>query len=254
MTATLFAPTILEDLDRIEEITDTIEIPPLPEHFNSLRHKTPLYDLKSLVALIELTRDCDTSVPLTFLEVGSWAGISALAAASRPNVEVHCVDHWEGSIGTECDFHLDDGTMDALGNSFAITMQSIVNESQPSAFWREAIADCEDPEGVFGVFKKNTEGYDITPHRGNSLEVAKNGIGRQVDVLWIDGDHRYPEVLFDLKAWFPHVRPGGIFCGHDYNTIGVNRAVKEFGFDAAIWGTVWYKRVRHSPVATAVFE
>lgn len=233
MYTALSIPTILEDLDRLEEIIDTIEIPPLPEHFNPLRHRTPIVDLKSLVALIELTRDGDVSIPLTFLEVGSWAGCSALAAASRPNVEVHCVDHWEGSIGTEGDFHRE-------------TIAELKKKTLPSAFWKESISECEDPEGAFGVFKKNTEGYDITPHRGESLEWAKKGIGKKVDVLWIDADHRYPEVLYDLKAWFPHVKAGGTFCGHDYHAVGVNRAVKEFGFDASIWGTVWFRRVRHS--------
>ena len=47
----------------------------------------------------------------------------------------------------------------------------------------------------------------------------------------------------DIEAWLPHVRPGGILCGHDYNFAGVMKAVKEFGHDASI-GAVWYKRIR----------
>lgn len=205
---------ILNDLDRLEEITDTIEIDPLPDDFNFMGHTTPLHDLKSLVALIEFTRNCDTTIPLTYLEVGSWAGISAIMAASRPNVEVHCVDHWEGESG-------DAGIAQ-----------------------RKEIASRGGSEGAFEVFKRNTAGYNIIPHRGSSAEWSKKWIGKQVDVLFIDADHSYENVLRDCKCWLPHVRQGGILCGHDYNFAEVHRAVKEFGHDASIWGTVWFRRIR----------
>lgn len=211
---TALLPSILTDLDRLEEIMETVELGRLPDHFNTMGHTTPIQDLRALAALIELTRNCDISIPLTYLEIGTWMGITAITAASRPNVEVHCVDHWNGSAGPEGVVH------------------------------RENIANCDDPENAFGIFNKNTKGYNITPHRGNSLDWAKKGIGKQVDVLFIDADHREEQVSLDLKAWEPHVRPGGIFCGHDYNFTGVNRAVKRFGFDASIWGAVWFKRIR----------
>jgi len=36
-----------------------------------------------------------------------------------------------------------------------------------------------------------------------------------VDLLFIDGDHRYPAVRSDIALWTPKVRPGGLVCGHD---------------------------------------
>ena len=45
---------------------------------------------------------------------------------------------------------------------------------------------------------------------------------------FIDGDHREESVATDLEAYWPKVRLGGIFAGHDYGTRGhdgVKRAV-----------------------------
>lgn len=51
-----------------------------------------------------------------------------------------------------------------------------------------------------------------------------------LDFIYIDGDHCYDTVVHDLSDWYPKVKPGGIFSGHDYagNCNGVMRAVDEF--------------------------
>lgn len=36
------------------------------------------------------------------------------------------------------------------------------------------------------------------------------------DLFFIDADHRYSQVSMDLDYWWPKVKLGGIFCGHDY--------------------------------------
>ena len=80
-------------------------LPPLPDHFNAMGHNTPVSDLEILCGLVELVRDCDQTIPLRYLEIGTWAGSSALAVNSRPNVQVTCVDHWQGSDGPEGEAH-----------------------------------------------------------------------------------------------------------------------------------------------------
>lgn len=40
--------------------------------------------------------------------------------------------------------------------------------------------------------------------------------GVSVDMLWIDGDHRYEAVASDIRNFAPLVRKGGLICGHDY--------------------------------------
>lgn len=59
--------------------------------------------------------------------------------------------------------------------------------------------------------------------------------------IYIDADHSYEAVKNDLEAWFPKLKKGGIFSGHDYNMdgmwngeygifgdFGVTKAVNEF--------------------------
>jgi hypothetical protein len=36
------------------------------------------------------------------------------------------------------------------------------------------------------------------------------------DWIYLDADHSYASVKRDLNAWFPKIKNGGIFSGHDY--------------------------------------
>jgi predicted O-methyltransferase YrrM len=50
-----------------------------------------------------------------------------------------------------------------------------------------------------------------------------------LDFIFIDGLHTYEQVLKDCKNYYPKLKAGGIFIGHDYNAIeDVNKAVTEF--------------------------
>lgn len=99
-----------------------------------------------------------------------------------------------------------------------------------------------------------------------------------LDFVYIDANHSYDHVKKDLELWFPKVKKGGVFAGHDYINIdwygddnflpngkdkhlynindgkmyysgvfGVNPAVDEFcekyGYEldvtTEIWGTWW---------------
>jgi hypothetical protein len=49
-----------------------------------------------------------------------------------------------------------------------------------------------------------------------------------VDMVFIDGDHKYPSVVADIEGWLPKTRR--LICGHDYNNReypGVKQAVDE---------------------------
>ncbi|CAL1154174.1 unnamed protein product, partial [Cladocopium goreaui] len=72
-------------------------------------------------------------------------------------------------------------------------------------------------------------------HRARWLE-AMSDVAHQelpdasLDLVFIDGDHRYQTVVDDLRLWSPKVAPGGCLAGHDFglNGLGVIRAVSEF--------------------------
>jgi hypothetical protein len=46
-------------------------------------------------------------------------------------------------------------------------------------------------------------------------------------VVYIDGDHEYESVRFDLALWLEVLAPGGVLIGDDYQWPGVRRAVQE---------------------------
>ena len=70
-----------------------------------------------------------------------------------------------------------------------------------------------------------------TIHRKPSIEAAADFEDGSLDFVFLDGNHDYDYVKNELAAWYPKVRPGGIFCGHDYGKRiwpGVKKAVDEY--------------------------
>jgi len=60
---------------------------------------------------------------------------------------------------------------------------------------------------------------------------AIDDIPDELDFVYIDGDHRKVAVERDLKLYYPKVKSGGLFAGHDYEKSrapGVVSAVNEF--------------------------
>eukprot|EP00928_Gymnodinium_smaydae_P089521 TRINITY_DN7347_c0_g2_i1.p1 TRINITY_DN7347_c0_g2~~TRINITY_DN7347_c0_g2_i1.p1 ORF type:complete len:624 (-),score=134.49 TRINITY_DN7347_c0_g2_i1:354-2225(-) len=52
--------------------------------------------------------------------------------------------------------------------------------------------------------------------RAKSHEVALSEVvNGPLDLLFIDGDHRFEAVVRDMNRWEPLVRPGGVIAGHD---------------------------------------
>jgi hypothetical protein len=67
-----------------------------------------------------------------------------------------------------------------------------------------------------------------------------------LDYIFIDGDHSEESVYRDCKNFYPKVRKGGIFSGHDYGMQAVNSALNKFRSEgnyppiATCRDNVWY--------------
>jgi predicted O-methyltransferase YrrM len=84
----------------------------------------------------------------------------------------------------------------------------------------------------------------VTFLRQTSRQASANLHGNEYDLIFIDALHDYENVMFDISAWWPRVRKGGVLAGHDFNHKwpGVERAVADHfnlinvgvGFDS-VW-------------------
>jgi predicted O-methyltransferase YrrM len=62
----------------------------------------------------------------------------------------------------------------------------------------------------------------------SSILAAELINNNSIYMVFLDANNDYASVYADLEAWYPKVRAGGMFCGHDYWSEGVQRAVREF--------------------------
>lgn len=80
---------------------------------------------------------------------------------------------------------------------------------------------------VFGVAMQFRE--RCTVHQCTTVEAAERIPDDSLDFVFIDAGHSYEAVTADIRAWWPKVKVGGWFGGHDYHEHhpGVIRAVTE---------------------------
>jgi len=91
--------------------------------------------------------------------------------------------------------------------------------------WKEmdeseyTVGNCkENPkESIVAVFD-NLSGYEdrTTLIRGSSNNTDHLFPDEFFDFIYIDANHKYKYVLHDMKKWYPKLKTGGIFAGHDF--------------------------------------
>ena len=78
-------------------------------------------------------------------------------------------------------------------------------------------------------------------HRNYSVTVAQQFLQESsnqplFDFIYLDARHDYEGIKEDLEAWWPLLKKGGLYAGHDFvedgtnknGLFGVQKAVKEF--------------------------
>lgn len=68
--------------------------------------------------------------------------------------------------------------------------------------------------------------------RMTSREAAGKVADDTLDFVYIDAQHHEAAVLEDLRLWYPKVRSGGVFSGHDY--LDGNLPIGDFGVKTAV--------------------
>lgn len=73
-----------------------------------------------------------------------------------------------------------------------------------------------DPK-QFEEFKSHTRGLNVELINSKSEDVVWD---KPIDLLHVDGDHKYQAVKKDIVNFVPHLRPGSFALFHDYVTLG----------------------------------
>lgn len=139
--------------------------------------------------------------PMSILEIGSWAGGSAITWAEAIQCfnggagRLVCVDPWK--------LYFDPAV---VGKTFTSTIYFDV-------------ADALEKEEIFPLFLHNIRASGqselITPLRASSEEAFERLCQDSFDLIFVDGDHAYSRVLQDLEGAARLVKEGGILCGDD---------------------------------------
>jgi predicted O-methyltransferase YrrM len=135
-----------------------------------------------------------------FVEIGTWLGQSAAYMAveianSKKNIDFYCVDTWSGSEEHQQDQRVKE---DKLYQTFLSNISPVSEH--------------------------------IIPIRMSSEQASRHFKDESLDFVFIDANHEYEEVKKDIEVWYPKVKKGGIFAGHDYSDTweGVVKAVNEW--------------------------
>ena len=84
----------------------------------------------------------------------------------------------------------------------------------------------------------NIQGYENRAFmlRGLGEELVNIFEDNSLDFVYIDGNHAYDYVVQDMKLWWPKLKKGGLFAGHDYlGTEWGDVDLMENGKDKHIW-------------------
>jgi predicted O-methyltransferase YrrM len=163
--------------------------------------------------------------PATVVEIGSYHGRSAIviASAAADGVQVVAIDPHAGN---------DRGPMEWEGTSDE-------GEADNRTFWSNL-----QRAGV----------AERVRHVRLRSQVAAPEVEEPVDLLYLDGAHRYRPAREDLVVWSPRVRPGGTMLVHDaFSSIGLTVALvqviagsRDFRYVGRLGTLAEYRRERVS--------
>lgn len=135
--------------------------------------------------------------PTKVLEIGSYEGASACfmieRLAGKSDIELHCVDSWEGGIEHQA------------GGEYSVNMNSVESRFNHNT----GVAIKSAPHKVSLVQHKCYSDVAL-------VKLLSNGEQGTFDFIYVDGSHQAPDVLLDAVLSFKLLRVGGVLAFDDY--------------------------------------
>ncbi len=130
--------------------------------------------------------------PEKLLEIGSYEGASTCylikKLSEKPNIEIHCVDTWEGGVEHQT------VDMNSVESRFDSNSNYAISQSKNSV---------------------NLVKHKLVSDLALSRLLAE-GKRNYFDFVYVDGSHQAPDVLFDAVASFRLTKIGGLIAFDDY--------------------------------------
>ena len=99
--------------------------------------------------------------------------------------------------------------------------------------------DSWQPGSWSGPKSQNITRKKLAVHKNRSVllpmsfsEAARIIADDSLDFIYVDGEHDYDSINRDIKEWWPKLKLGGLFSGHDYKLIGPDG--QDFGVIRAV--------------------
>jgi Methyltransferase domain len=154
------------------------------------------------------------------VEIGSWKGRSTVAICEGlRDGELYAVDTFAGDSAICPEVDLDPQT---------------------------------ERDRIYEEFRANVAMFPfVTIMRNDSVTASGFFTDGSLDWIFIDGDHSFPQVRRDIRAWWPKLKVGGLLSGHDWGHVGVSRGLLTFwpAMDD-VRDTVWTKRKLEQRLST----
>lgn len=160
--------------------------------------------------LIKSEMEKSSEKHLSILEIGSWAGNSAVLwgdAIKKNNGvgTVFCVDPWEPYLKSS--------------DKEKVNVATLIMD--------RALAKGK----IFKLFLHNIKSSNLSnmvfPIKGSSSDILPLLKDRSFDVIYVDGDHSYSGIMKDLQRATSLLAPGGVLCGDDLD-LQADQIDKEF--------------------------
>lgn len=138
-------------------------------------------------------------------------GVGVEVGCERFNFGSHIREHWNGKLQVEVDAW-------TVNENYKQSRERHLQSRQQAL---ENIGRATKPVELIEKWSKDAARYIAELSEDSQIKRVWDG---GLDWVYLDADHSHQAVSEDIALWYPLLKSGGLFCGHDYVPDGWLRA------------------------------